>query len=83
MTATALPYLVRSPSWDYHGLLGCDGRPHPLHFSAFDAANDDQARQLVAERWLASEPELRLLIVRQDGARLVKVPDRETPSNDN
>jgi hypothetical protein len=34
----------------------------------------DLARRLVIERWLEAEPELRLQLVRQDGDRLVSVP---------
>jgi hypothetical protein len=57
----------------YHVLLECDNRPHPRHFAVIDAADDDEARRLVAERWLAEEPELRLQIVRLDGDRPVRV----------
>jgi hypothetical protein len=54
-------------------LLECDDRLHPLHFSTVYAADDDHARRLVAERWLRTEPELRLQIVRLDGDRLTRV----------
>ena len=58
----------------YHVLLECDRRPHPLHFSAFDAAGDDAARRVPQERWLAAEPELRLQLVRVNGDRLTRLP---------
>jgi len=60
----------------YDVLLEFDDRPHPLHFSTIYAANDDEARRLATERWLQTEPELRLQIVRVDGDRLVTVAPR-------
>jgi hypothetical protein len=57
----------------YDVLLEDDSRPYPRHFSTVYADDDDQARRLVAERWLRTEPELRLQIVRLDGDRLVRV----------
>jgi len=57
----------------YDVLLECDDRPHPRHFCTIYAANDDEARRLATERWLQTEPELRLQIVRVEGDRLVRV----------
>jgi hypothetical protein len=41
------------------------------------AANDDEARWLAIERWLQTEPELRLQIVRVNGDRPVRVEPRK------
>jgi hypothetical protein len=49
-------------------------RPHLRHFATIYAGDDDEARHAVRERWLASEPELQLQIVRVDGDRLAGVP---------
>lgn len=56
----------------YHVLLPDPDRPYPRHFSQLDARDDDEARRLVAETW----PGEKLLLVRQDGDRLVPVPDQ-------
>ena len=59
----------------YDVLLECDDRPHPRHLATIYANHDDEARRLVAERWLRQEPELRLQIVRVDGDRLTTLTD--------
>jgi hypothetical protein len=58
----------------YHVLLPVAGRTHPLYLKALDAEDDDQARRLVAETWPGEDD---LYLVRVDGDRLVRVPDRE------
>jgi hypothetical protein len=55
----------------HHVLLECDHRTHPLHVSVIDADDDDQARLLVAEKWPGEDG---LLLVRQNGDRLTRVP---------
>jgi hypothetical protein len=56
----------------YHVLLPDPDRPYPRYFAALDARDDAEARRLVAETW----PGERLRIVRQDGDRLVWLPER-------
>jgi hypothetical protein len=53
----------------YHVLLPDPDRPYPRYFSQLD----DEARRLVAE----TSPGEDLLLVRQDGDRLVRLPDLE------
>ena len=56
-------------------LLECDDRPHPLHFTTVHADDDHRARKLVAGRWLRTEPDLHLRIVRVDGDWLTMLTD--------
>jgi hypothetical protein len=58
----------------YHVLFPVEGRPEPHYFSNFEADDDDHARRLVRERWPGEDD---LFLVREDGNRLVRVPDRE------
>jgi len=57
----------------YDVLFECDDRSQPRHLATIDADDDNHARRQVAERWLWTEPELRLQIVRLDGDRLLRV----------
>jgi hypothetical protein len=59
----------------YDVLLECHDRPHPLHLATIHAADDDQARRLVAEKW-PGEPGL--LLVRVDGGRVVWLAPRSS-----
>jgi hypothetical protein len=58
------------PTCDTTSCSESDDRPHPRHFATVDAADDADARRLVAEKW-GEFRELRLLLVRN---RLVTVP---------
>jgi hypothetical protein len=58
----------------YDVLLEDDDRPHPRHLATVYAADDDAARRVLQERWLAAEPELRLQLVRVNGDRLTRLP---------
>src|SRR6516162_5349220 len=60
----------------YDVLLECGDRPYPRHLATVYADDDDAARRLVEERWLLTELELRLRIVRIDGDRLTIVSRR-------
>jgi hypothetical protein len=58
----------------YHVLFLADDRPEPYHFATLDADDDDHARRLLAERWPGEDD---LYLVRVDGLRLVRVPERD------
>jgi hypothetical protein len=57
----------------YHVLFVADDRPEPHYFSNLDADDDDDARRLLAEKWPGEDD---LYLVRVDGLRLVRVPER-------
>jgi hypothetical protein len=42
-------------------------------FAAIEADDDDHARRLLAQRWPGEDD---LILVREEGVRLVRVPDR-------
>ena len=58
----------------YHVLFVAANRPEPYHYSVLHAPDDDQARRLVREKWPGEE---NLFLVREEGIRLVWVPDRK------
>jgi hypothetical protein len=58
----------------YHVLFVADSRPEPYYLTAVEADDDDQARRLLRERWPGEDD---LYLVREEGVRLVRVPDRE------
>jgi hypothetical protein len=58
----------------YHVLFAGNDRPEPRHLAEIDAEDNDHARRLVAETWPGEDD---LCLVRVDGDRLVRVPDRE------
>jgi hypothetical protein len=58
----------------YHVLFVGNDRPEPRHLAALDAEDDEYARRLLAERWPGEDE---LYLVRVDGLRLVRVPDRD------
>jgi hypothetical protein len=60
----------------YHVLFMADDRPEPHYFSNLEPDDDDQARRLVAEKWPGEDD---LVLVREDGDRLVSVPKSQHP----
>jgi hypothetical protein len=56
----------------YHVLFVAADRPEPHYFSNFEADDDDQARRLLREKWPGEDD---LFLVREEGVRLVRVPD--------
>jgi hypothetical protein len=47
----------------------------PHYFANFEVDDGDQARRLVVEKWPGEDG---LFLVREDGDRLVRVPDRDS-----
>jgi hypothetical protein len=58
----------------YHVLFHAADQPEPHYFANFDADDDDEARRLVRERWPGEDD---LYLVREDGVRLVRVPEQQ------
>jgi hypothetical protein len=58
----------------YHVLFHAADQPEPHYFANFDADDEDKARRLVRERWPGEDD---LYLVREDGVRLVRVPERQ------
>jgi hypothetical protein len=58
----------------YHVLFQADDRPEPHYFSHLQADDDEQARRLLRERWPGEDD---LYLGREEGLRLVRVPERE------